>query len=453
MGLFDAFRKNKKQPDEPAAPEPVKQEKQEEQEPQDWKELKVEEAEKPKQEKAPKPSEQEKEGSVPNEVQSEFSEMYRPKGRSADEADICLSTLMALTKGGRRDSVNSVYYEREDVRVTMLTCKSDRNGARYHSNPMFFITMPNEESLVVERPLGLGDTKNKAVADAAAVLATTLNSAFGCIHRQNVDILENSFDGKVHTYRYPCDFVGYAFGSASKPELGSLFAMIRSEVVDYLGAKKYHWIEMTVTCSNGEVMAYVEINGDRVQALSERLYIKTAWRFTELDNCFYFQTVLMVQDDYTYERRRDNYNAACNLMFRNVRRAIVIMGKSGDVEREQLEEVLEGAVGDSDTAWELMTFLPEIYTAKALGLCCGDMINMKIGKQKLRLNESQLTFIRVIKTEVGHFLKTNNRSETFDKAIFRLSKRYEAVEQSAKNGQAVMIGDIECEAPIGYEIW
>ncbi len=374
------------------------------------------------------------------------------------DKDIAAETIMKCLPGSFKKENNAAITTEEGFEITVLSVDTNKGSISYSSVVTVLIAMPNAESLVCQRYIGRGETKAEAIEKAATNFGMVVYDNFKSHDEKEISVKENSFDGRKHTYFSPKNSYVTTDGLQGVKELRvSPYAHIKDYIEDYLGAKKYYWVETLVTITEGKMTAQCLINGENCEELAALIYngVKQEADLNIVGR--YDQTIIIIQQDSTYVKMRENYNKACNELYKNVRIALTVLGNlTDDDDYDSAFAKLDSMVKDPFSTWELMTFLPELYTEKFFGLKCSHMIQLTIGRQTYRLHEIQLEPIRVIRNELNNFFEKNDPSEEFNSNIFALSSRFEAaVEADDKNMSAkdFVVGDLCCVADENYEIW
>jgi hypothetical protein len=126
------------------------------------------------------------------------------------------------------------------------------------------------------------------------------------------------------------------------------------------------------------------------------------------------------------------------------------------VSYDELFGKVEAITGNRLSAWEVMTFLPEIYVQKYFNIKGTGLVAMTKGEDTFALTEFQISPIRVIKSEVESFLEKNKPSDEFNQNIFSLSARFTAAMNALNSGvkeEELAFGVLSCKAPDDYDIW
>lgn len=374
--------------------------------------------------------------------------------------EVAIRTLLENTTGGVRNKVQ-VTYPKYDFEVTLLETKTllsdNRTKNPYTAEVRFFIALPNAETLLTERYDSIGETINGAVAGAVKKFAAILNDMFELIDGADDDLIENYFDGRQHVYRYATESMIGCVGAPALQEINGFFGQIEDELPAYLGAKKYYWLSMEALFSGDHMSAKCKINNEEISRLSELVEEKARRYFTEESYGQVQEQKLIVQSDRTYVMVKPKYNDAYNNMYKYIRQCIPLMGQSSVlVSYNELFRKVQAITGDAHSAWEVMTFLPEIYVQCYFKIKGTGLVNMKIGERQLELTEFQISPLRVIKSEVESFLEKNKPCDEFNQNIFSMSARFESAMNALKSGvkeEELAFGTLSVEAPDDYVIW
>ncbi len=381
-----------------------------------------------------------------------------PIVKKKTDKDIAVEAILKCLPGSVRIEDRGQLMTDEGFEITILSVDTNKGNISYSSVMTVFIAMPNAESLVCQKYIGRGETKTEAIEKAATNFGMVIADNFKSHDEGEVTIKENSFDGRTHTYFSPKNSYVTTDGLRGVKELKAApYAHIKDYIEDYLGAKKYYWVELLVTITEGKMTAECLINGENCEELAALVYngVKQEANLNIIGR--YDQTIIIKQHDSTYVKMRENYNKACNELYKNIRIALTVLGNlTDDDDYDSAFAKLECAVKDRQTVWELITFLPELYTEKFFGLKCSHMIQLTIGDQTYRLHEIQLEPIRVIRNELNNFFEKNDPSESFSSNLFALSSRYQAVVEADDKKITTddfVVGDLCCIAEDNYEIW
>ena len=374
--------------------------------------------------------------------------------------EVAVMTLLENTKGGVRDG-STVNYPERGFEITIMGVRTvvseTRSNNPYTAEVKIFAALPGVETLICDNYASIGNTINEATASAVKKFSIILNSMFDLMDAEDEDLLTNEFDGVQHMYKVPLEKVTCTVGDRGIQQLGDLYRVIESELCTYLGAKKYYWVSIEVLFSGDHYTAKCMINNEEIERLSG-LIDKTVRTFFQ--NSIYGQHIqqfMIIQYDRTYVRQKENYNKAYNAMHKFIRDAIPMIGNSAIVESyDELFEKMTGLTGDKHTAWEIMTFLAEIYGQQCFKMKGTELVSMNVGDKKLELTEFQISPIRVIKSEVEKFLENRQPSDEFNQNIFSLSGRFTAAMEALNNGvseEDLAFGVLSCTAPDDYKIW
>lgn len=392
---------------------------------------------------------------------SRFDELAKTaKSTSLSKEEVAINTILENTKGGVRNSVQITYPEK-GFEVTLMEVKTLLSDSRtkdpFTVEIRLFIAMPNAESLLAEHYDSIGESINEAVVNAAKKFSAVLQSMFDIIDSDDDGIIENRFDGDIHIYRYGGDRFVSSVGDSKIQELGDLFPVVSGELAGFLGAKKYYWLSMELIFEGDKVVSKCLINNEKINRLSELIAEKAEPVFSQGMYGQYQQQMLIVQSGRTYVQRRQNYNKAYNDMYKFVRETIPLIGNSSVlVSYDELFGKVEAITGNRLSAWEVMTFLPEIYVQKYFNIKGTGLVAMTKGEDTFALTEFQISPIRVIKSEVESFLEKNKPSDEFNQNIFSLSARFTAAMNALNSGvkeEELAFGVLSCKAPDDYDIW
>lgn len=392
---------------------------------------------------------------------SQFERLAKAtKNTSFTKDEVAIRTLLENTTGGVRNKIQ-VTYPKYDFEVTLLEAKTllsdNRTKNPYTAEVRFFIALPNSETLLTERYDSIGETINGAVAGAVKKFAAVLNDMFELIDGADDDLIENYFDGRAHVYRYETESMVSCVGAPALQEIKGFYSEIENELPAYLGAKKYYWLSMEALFSGDHVSAKCRINNEEIGRLSELVEEKARRYFTEGIYGQVQEQKLIVQSDRTYVRVKPKYNDAYNNMYKYIRQCIPLMGQSSVLESyNELFRKVQAITGDAHSAWEVMTFLPEIYVQWFFKIKGTGLVSMKIGDRELELTEFQISPMRVIKSEVESFLEKNKPCDEFNQNIFSMSARFESAMKALKSGvkeEELAFGTLSVEAPADYVIW
>lgn len=392
---------------------------------------------------------------------SQFERLAKAtKNTSFTKDEVAIRTLLENTTGGVRNKIQ-VTYPKYDFEVTLLEAKTllsdNRTKNPYTAEVRFFIALPNAETLLTEHYDSIGETINGAVAGAVKKFAAILNDMFELIDGADDDLIENYFDGRAHVYRYETESMVSCVGAPDLQEIKGFYSEIEDELPAYLGAKKYYWLSMEALYSGDHVSAKCRINNEEIGRLSELVEDKARRYFTEGICGQVQEQKLIVQSDRTYVRVKPKYNDAYNNMYKYIRQCIPLMGQSSVLESyNELFRKVQAVTGDAHSAWEVMTFLPEIYVQWFFKIKGTGLVSMKIGDRELELTEFQISPMRVIKSEVESFLEKNKPCDEFNQNIFSMSARFESAMKALKSGvkeEELAFGTLSVEAPADYVIW
>ncbi|WP_294487224.1 DUF6348 family protein [uncultured Ruminococcus sp.] len=392
---------------------------------------------------------------------SQFERLAKAtKNTSFTKDEVAIRTLLENTTGGVRNKIQ-VTYSKYDFEVTLLEAKTllsdNRTKNPYTAEVRFLIALPNAETLLTERYDSIGETINGAVAGAVKKFAAVLNDMFELIDGADDDLIENYFDGRAHVYRYETESMVSCVGAPALQEIKGFYSEIEDELPAYLGAKKYYWLSMEALFSGDHVSAKCRINNEEIGRLSELVEDKARRYFTEGIYGQVQEQKLIVQSDRTYVRVKPKYNDAYNNMYKYIRQCIPLMGQSSVLESyNELFRKVQAITGDAHSAWEVMTFLPEIYVQWFFKIKGTGLVSMKIGDRELELTEFQISPMRVIKSEVESFLEKNKPCDEFNQNIFSMSARFESAMKALNSGvkeEELAFGTLSVEAPADYVIW
>ncbi|MBQ8967876.1 DUF6348 family protein [Ruminococcus sp.] len=380
---------------------------------------------------------------------------------SVTKEETVIRTILENTAGAVRNGNQITFPQRGGLEITLMEAKTliseSRTKNPFTAEIRFFIALPKAESLLTDRYISFGVSMNDAVSSAAKKFCAFLNSMFELIDGGEDDLFENYFDGELHLYKYGRETVVATIGDPAMGEVDDLFRCIKNDLSPYLGAKKYYWLSIDVLFNDDHMDVHCRINNEDIDRLCDILREHLA-QFFKAGTCGQYQQQLLIeQSSRTYVPRKDNYNEAYNKMYKYVRECIPIIGNSSIlVSYDELYRKILAVTGDDNSAWEVITFLPEVYVQEFFKVKGTGLVAMERGSQQLALTEFQISPIRVIKSEVEKFFSKNEPSEEFNQNIFSLSSRFSSAVKALQSGvkeEELAFGVLACKAPEDYVIW
>lgn len=201
----------------------------------------------------------------------------------------------------------SVCINMTGLTVTVPSCKAVEKDGQYTAYVLFEIDRDDFDDKITEPQTALGDTRENALKAAAEQFVSILLSitlSIGLMKKgEGLKTLENSFGGSRHVYYYPetlpVSRLGNTKGRSRQP-----FELVRDEIADYLGGRKYNCLKLFVGRVGEKVDCEARLNGMLVPELSKKLRGLAESDEEKTAVLMEKQCILFVQGDDTYKPPR-----------------------------------------------------------------------------------------------------------------------------------------------------
>ena len=212
--------------------------------------------------------------------------------------------------------------------------------------------------------------------------------------------------------------------------------MLKQKLLLRLGNKKAYWVKVFTSKNRSNVLCEVRINGVEDSELSELLL-----PYAESWDCIgsYHtekQNFLLIQEERSYEPSDFSREEICQY----TKKAIKWYEKCDSKEdHRKLREQLIRLCKDDSLAYEIFSFVPEIYCKYAYPKVeYGTRLFLIQKDQKTReLYQSQLQSCSYIEETVMNHLKKDNVNRSILERVISFSANARAIQKAIENGDAV----------------
>ncbi len=287
---------------------------------------------------------------------------------------------------------------------------------------------------IIESAAASGATIQEAIALACEdFYQHTLKLYIGALSENGVETVcgFTQFRHYFQVYRNEIHGIGKREGIIEK----DYWDLLKNQLIYRLGNKKAYWIKIFTSKNRTDVVCEVRVNGIEDIELSETLlpYAKN-WDcigsyHTEKQN------ILFIQNEDSYEPSDFTREQICLY----TKKAIKWYEKNGEKDRRGIREQLIKLCKDDSLAYEIYSFVPEIYCKYAYPKVeYGNHLYIIQKDKKTRdAYQSQLQSFSYIEETVMEHLKNNQVHRTVIEGVIYHSANARAIKQALAQGDQI----------------
>lgn len=212
--------------------------------------------------------------------------------------------------------------------------------------------------------------------------------------------------------------------------------MLKEEIARRLGNKRVYWVKVFASKNGPEVLCEVRINGIEDSKLSESLL-----SYAENWDCIgrYHtekQNFLLIQDEKSYEPSIYTKEQICQY----TKKAIKWYEKCAETQnRQKLKDQLIRLCKDDSLAYELYSFIPELYCKYAYPEVeyGNHLFLIQKDQEMMEYYQSQLQSFAYVEEVVMEHLKKDNVASSIIENMIRFSANARAIQQALDEGDAL----------------
>lgn len=313
-------------------------------------------------------------------------------------------------------------FKEYDLTVELLDCRTVGTAGRFAAYLFFRIDRNDFDEPIIEPSTAVADSAEKALDMAADQFASVMLSVMLALSCEDMIIVENSFDGRQHIYNYPCSLPVTTLGTGQSRS-SSPFDIVKSELPNYLGARKYTWIKLFAGRTGEKTECEVRVNGIIVPELSDMLdnYVQE----DEDKNCILLekQCILFVQSDKTFRPLRYKPDKVRSYASWAIS---VIVNIHDEKSHAAGVEKINAATHDSLLTQELLNFIPEIVALNFLSIIkhTSDITLNLDDKEELNLKKHQLTAWCACEKAVEDMFSSGERDDNYINSVMHYCSSY-----------------------------
>lgn len=327
--------------------------------------------------------------------------------------------------GGKKDRIikdGHLLFKEYELTVELLDCRIVGTAGRFAAYLFFKIDRNDFDEPIIEPSTTVADSAEKALDMAADQFASVMLSVMLALSCEDMSTMENSFDGRQHIYNYPCSLPVTTLGSGQSRSR-SPFEIVKSELPNYLGARKYTWVKLFSGRTGEKTECEVRVNGVIVPELSEMLdnYVQE----DEDKSCILLekQCILFVQSDKTFRPLRFKPDKVRSFASWAIS---IIVNIHDDKSWSEGAKKINAATHDHLLTQELMNFIPEIVALNYLSIIkhTSDITLNLDDKEELDLKKHQLTAWCACEKAVEDMFSSGERDDHYINSIMHYCSSY-----------------------------
>lgn len=341
---------------------------------------------------------------------------------------------------------NEVKYEKYSLSIKIDASGLEKHNGTVMSKTVYTVTHPLFDEPILEPGVGIGKNTDEALHNSAqsfiCVVAASVFAALGCTDGFQV---KSSATGREIVFRKSCISPVMRTGNADDKTI--LWETINDIIPEYLGSKNAYWIKLFAAVSNNEPIFEVRVNNTEYSDISRVLAERTGNVFVGEAYSSQKEFILLTREEpeecrFTAEQVKE-YSA----------KAIDIFISSFDA--DSAVDNIEKMCGDKVLAYELGSFLPEIYTKTILNIEEPDEVCICRGDKETAVKRSVIRDYGYIESAVKDYIYRIRPGEKENLQIMAGSARLNAVHKSLMQGaklENIEFSKIYYNVPDYYEI-
>lgn len=219
-----------------------------------------------------------------------------------------------------------------------------------------------------------------------------------------------------------------------------LVNLIRNEVAQYIGSKKYYWVRIYLAKMKDKKVIEVRVNGSVCVELAKPLeeYVDS-WGECENFVCEKQYAIFVQTED-------DKCPFTKETVMKGAKYAIekMVAIKSPE-EYNEMTKGLQELVGNNALAAEIRIFIPEILAKLTLGYKEGDALFIITDDGNIGIRKTQLRSYFYLQQAILEFINTRPPQEAVQQIVYNsvaFREMRKAIETAKENGQEIKPGDL-----------
>lgn len=319
------------------------------------------------------------------------------------------------------ENENSVYFNEYNLKIELLDYQTANNGNNYAAYLYFKFDRTDLEEPIIEPSTALATSKEEAIDRAVDQFSTVMLSFVTPFKCEDMNSIENSFDGNKHIYKYACSLPISCMGNV-KERNRSPFEIVKKELPFYLGARKYNWVKLYVGRNKSDITCEARINGILIPELTDILTEHAKEDENKMSILMEKQCIMFIQDDETYHPLR--YSPIKVKEF--AAEAIPYIAEIHD--NESFDKSYNKIFDITKDRWltvEIMSFIPEIVAQFRFSMIKHTSdIKLLFGDESLSIKKQQLTSWCACENAVIEMLSKGNVEDEYLMKIMNHSSSY-----------------------------
>lgn len=317
--------------------------------------------------------------------------------------------------------------EKEDIYIYADVVSADNNVAQI----LFQLHHEWLTDAIVESVAASGSSVQEAIALACEDFCHNMLQLYLCaLSEKGIETVcgFTQFRHYFHVYKNEIHGIGKREGLIEK----DYWDLLKNQLILRLGNKKAYWVKIFASKNRSNVICEVRVNGVEDVELSEALL-----PYAQNWDCIgsYHtekQNILFIQSEESYEPSDFTREEICQY----TKKAIKWYEKNGDKDRRKIREQLIKLCKDDSLAYEIYSFVPEIYCKYAYpNVEYGNHLYIIQKDQKTKdAYQSQLQSFAYIEETVMEHLKNNQVNRNVIEGVIHHSANARAIKQAMAQG-------------------
>ncbi|MBP3797785.1 MAG: hypothetical protein J6I46_08445 [Ruminococcus sp.] len=352
---------------------------------------------------------------------------------------------------------NCLIFKKYELEVELIDCMITGIDGNFTAYLLFKIGRKDFDEPIIEPSTAIGDSAEKAMDMASDQFASVMLSVMMTLSCEDMSNMENSFDGSKHIYQYPCSLPVICLGNTKSRER-TPFEIVKKELPDYLGARKYTWVKLFVGRTGEKTECEARINGIIVPELSKMLDTYVQEDEDKDQILMEKQCILFVQSKRTFRSLRHRPEEVKSIASWAIS---IIVNIHDDKSWSEGAKKITSATHDPLLTQELLNFIPEIVALNYFSFIkhTSDITLNLDDKEELNLKKHQLTAWCACEKAVEDMLLSGERDTDYINSIMHYcSSCYNLVcdllnkytDEQLKSGDLRFSG-LNCPFPMKYK--
>lgn len=354
--------------------------------------------------------------------------------KTADENTLrVLKEIIARTVFGSIEG-DVIKFSNYDITVKAIVREPENIGRMFYTDMIFVVNHKFFDQPIEEIVPGVGIDRETALAAGAQIFVdSTLEAVFSAFDADDSAQIRTHIMGELHSFKRAASHETIFIGE-SEPNTIDMWQIVKEDIPYYMGTKKAYWLSLYTSSSNGKITAEAKLNNIVYQGLTQQLYkYAKGWKNK---NGFHSerQFFLFIQDDATYMPCDVTREQVFELTFKGLE----LLKQVHDVKtRDMAVNTIKMLAKDKNLAWEMCTFLPEIYAQKLFKLKEPDNIVAVMGGKQIPLTKAQLRVYGYIDEAVAKYMFHIKPSKEDSMRIAALSSKMQSITEVMEKGDKV----------------